>query len=147
MSKRKQIIKVLSANDTGETGAHQAGMCVPKREEILSFFPALDGSTKNPRKTIDCYDKSGQRWELQWIYYNNKFYGGTRNEYRLTCLTRFTKQNGLTAGDSVILERTDSGLTKIGFQRKNELQYKTESEGNSERKILKLGNSWKIIDL
>ena len=42
----KSITKVLSANDTGETGGHQAGILVPKEERLLSFFPALKRSIK-----------------------------------------------------------------------------------------------------
>ncbi len=42
-----RITKVLSANDTGETGGHQAGMLVPKEGRILAFFPSLDPSEKN----------------------------------------------------------------------------------------------------
>jgi len=31
--------KLLSANDTGETGGHQAGILVPKSDaELLAFF-------------------------------------------------------------------------------------------------------------
>ena len=32
------VEKILSRNDTGETGGHQAGIHVPKKKEILSFF-------------------------------------------------------------------------------------------------------------
>ena len=39
---KRSISKILSANDTGETGGHQAGILVPKQEEILSFFPPLE---------------------------------------------------------------------------------------------------------
>ena len=84
-----KVTKLLSANDTGETGGHQAGICVPKRQEILSFFPTLDSRTKNPRMTIvfHCMN-SGEKWTFNYIYYNNKFFGGTRNEYRLTGMTK-----------------------------------------------------------
>ena len=33
--KPKCISKVLSSNDTGETGSHQAGILIPKGGEIL----------------------------------------------------------------------------------------------------------------
>jgi len=45
------IKKVLSANDSGETGGHQAGILIPKNQDILSFFPVLGNSEKN-RGTI-----------------------------------------------------------------------------------------------
>ena len=34
----KAISKILSSNDIGLTGTHQAGIHVPKEENILSFF-------------------------------------------------------------------------------------------------------------
>ena len=34
-----RISKVLSANDVGDTGAHQAGMLVPKDERVLASDP------------------------------------------------------------------------------------------------------------
>ncbi|TPN68808.1 hypothetical protein FJ980_32960, partial [Mesorhizobium sp. B1-1-5] len=40
----RSIAKALSANDTGDTGGHQAGILVPKEEGILAFFPELDRS-------------------------------------------------------------------------------------------------------
>ena len=37
----KAITKTLSLNDSGETGGHQAGICVPKGGDVLIFFPDL----------------------------------------------------------------------------------------------------------
>jgi hypothetical protein len=76
------IEKTLSANDTGETGAHQAGICVPKNREILGFFPQLDVKVKNPRVPVDVIDDAGREWTFAFIYYNNRRFGGTRNEYQ-----------------------------------------------------------------
>ena len=47
------ISKVLSANDTGETGGHQAGILIPKSEIILSFFPKLSSA----KKKSPCFNK------------------------------------------------------------------------------------------
>jgi Restriction endonuclease EcoRII, N-terminal len=44
-----RIAKTLSANDTGENGTHQAGILVPRKEDVLSFFPKLDPQQYNPR--------------------------------------------------------------------------------------------------
>ena len=71
------ISKVLSANDTGETGGHQAGILIPKSEIILSFFPKLSSAKKNPRVSIKFYDNYDKEWQFNFIYYNNKFFGGT----------------------------------------------------------------------
>ena len=79
-----RITKVLSANDVGDTGAHQAGMLVPKEVAVLAFFPALNPREKNPRCSLNFRDDWQDRWTFAFIYYNNRFFGGTRNEYRLT---------------------------------------------------------------
>ena len=48
------ITKELSANDTGHTGGHQAGILIPKNSRILSFFPKLGTESKNPRHYLVC---------------------------------------------------------------------------------------------
>jgi hypothetical protein len=95
------IEKILSANDTGETGGHQAGICVPKAENILSFFPPLNPELKNPRQVLDIKDDAGTFWSFNFIYYNNRFFGGTRNEYRLTGMTAFFREFNLKDGDKI----------------------------------------------
>ena len=50
-------------------------------------------------------------------YYNNRFFGGTRNEYRLTGMTSFIRQHNLKAGDTVILSRRPDGCLSIKCQR------------------------------
>jgi hypothetical protein len=109
---KTSLHKILTKNDTGATGAHQAGFHIPKRPEVLSFFPKLLSENKNPRikilfKELDSEDK----WEFVYIHYNNKKFGGTRNEYRLTCVSRYIKVNGLSAGDIVVLERDGNSYT------------------------------------
>lgn len=91
------IAKVLSANDTGETGGHQAGILVPREERLLSFFPRLDPSQYNPRCHLNFVDDAGTFWEFAFIYYNNKFFDGTRNEYRLTRMTKYIRQANLNS--------------------------------------------------
>ena len=134
------ITKVLSPNDTGETGAHQAGILVPRERQLLSFFPSLNEKEYNPRAHIKFIDRSGVEWEFAFIYYNNKFFGGTRNEYRLTRMTRFIREAGLTTGDEIILSRNDAGEYSIDFRRRSE-------SVQDERGVLKLGSGWKIIDM
>lgn len=104
----KVFRKVLSLNDTGETGAHVAGLLVPKTD--LDFFPPLVRGEKNPRAEIAATDPHGNVWPLNFIYYNNELFGGTRNEFRLTGLTNFFEKNALRAGDVVALEKTSSGF-------------------------------------
>jgi len=114
---KRTIAKVLSANDVGTTGSHQAGMLIPKNPDLLSFFPTLDAAIKNPRVPLPFKDKSGNSWELVFIYYNNHFFGGTRNEYRLTCMTKYIRQEGLKRGDSVLLHREANGAYSISCRQ------------------------------
>lgn len=130
------IEKILSANDTGETGGHQAGICVPKAENILSFFPLLNLKLKNPRQVLDIIDDAGTLWSFNFIYYNNRFFGGTRNEYRLTGMTAFFRAFNLKAGDKIILTH-ESRIIRIKINRVNE---------NILGKVLKLSMTWKVID-
>ncbi|WP_445664414.1 EcoRII N-terminal effector-binding domain-containing protein [Fodinibius sp. AD559] len=140
MERTKSISKELTKNDTGETGAHQAGTHIPKQEEILSFFPPLTKDTKNPRHSITFTDPMGEKWSFNYIYYNNKFFGGTRNEYRLTGMTKFMRRHNLKAGDELILERDDDGFYFIDFEKEN----KTNTGKNGK---LKLGSSWKVVNI
>jgi hypothetical protein len=130
------IEKVLSANDTGETGGHQAGICVPKTSNILSFFPLLNGKLKNPREVLDITDDSGRVWTFAFIYYNNRFFGGTRNEYRLTGMTAFFRDFNLKAGDRIILRRESARIVRITFKR---------ASNSAVAKVLKLSTTWKVI--
>lgn len=133
------ITKSLSANDTGETGGHQAGILVPKAKEILSYFPGLNREEKNPRVHLHFTDDNGAKWEFAFIYYNNRFFGGTRNEYRLTRMTPFFRAHNLCQGDELILKKTTEGVRSVTYRRSNET-------GLSESGILKLGSGWKVIN-
>ena len=138
------ISKVLSANDSGETGGHQAGLLIPKRKRILSFFPKLDSSRLNPRVHLQFEDETGIFWEFAFIYYNNRFFGGTRNEYRLTRMTKYLREAGLIAGDEVRMHRHASGDYSISYKRVKEI---SESVNQMGEKVIKLGAGWKVIDI
>jgi len=129
------IEKLLSANDTGETGGHQAGILVPKGGGVLAFFPHLNETLKNPRAVLDVIDDTGREWTFAFIYYNNRYFGGTRNEYRLTGMTAFFREFNLKAGDAVILKRELPRQIRITFRR---------ARGNS--KVLRLSTMWKVIE-
>lgn len=136
------IKKILSANDTGETGGHQAGILIPRKQSLLSFFPSLDHSQLNPRSHILFEDHSGKIWEFAFIYYNNRFFGGTRNEYRLTRMTKFIRESGLIAGDAVILIRHAEGHYSITYTRASEVDVSRNEEN---RKVIQFGSGWKVI--
>lgn len=106
----KSYAKLLSANDTGETGGHQAGILVPKSDsELLAFYPILDPSIKNPDAWIWCEDEFGKLWKMRYVYYNNRIHDpkGTRNEYRITWMTKYLRLSGARKGDSVIFNAKD----------------------------------------
>lgn len=137
----RTIRKILSANDAGETGGHQAGILIPRDQRILSFFPRLDVSVLNPRTHIAFEDAAGTPWEFAFIYYNNRRFGGTRNEYRLTRMTRYIRQASLASGDEVILRRDEHGRYAI----RHELANSATSSGP--RSTLTLSGGWRIIDI
>ena len=139
------ISKQLSKNDSGETGGHQAGMLIPKNSKILGFFPKLDSSQKNPRVAMFFTDKSGKIWKMNFIYYNNRFFGGTRNEYRLTGMTAYFRESNLKAGDEVILTRSNNQLN-IDYKREDAPVTMEIMTGGEKKTVLILGNGWKIID-
>ena len=140
MERTNAIKKRLSKNDTGETGGHQAGMLIPKNSEILSFFPDLNNTEKNPRVLLNFKDNFEKRWSFSFIYYNNKFFGGTRNEYRLTGMTKFFRANKLSEGDEVILERNINGFYNVRFQKLNDLNLVSDNK-------LILNNKWVSIKI
>jgi hypothetical protein len=133
------ISKILSANDTGETGGHQAGMLIPKVGDVLGFFPNLDSKTKNPRAKLKFRESSGEEWNFTFIYYNNKYFNGTRNEFRLTGMTAFIRKNNLKADDIIVLSSDELGRNFINYERVKIV--------DSSKSILKLGSSWKVVAL
>lgn len=134
-----RIAKILSANDTGETGGHQAGILVPRVPDVLAFFPKLDARSYNPRCHLMFLDDGGTFWEFAFIYYNNKFFDGTRNEYRLTRMTRYIREAGLVVGDEVILSR-EGERYRVSHRRKQQVERVAGG-------VLKLGTGWRVVQL
>lgn len=133
------ISKILSANDVGLTGGHQGGIVIPKRQDILSFFPHLDSSVKNPRIELLFEDQNESIWKFMFIYYNGKLFGGTRNEYRLTHMTNFIRQYKLKTNDEVLFFSDGSEFIKISVnvaRRENAIR-----EG-----VIRLGSGWKTYN-
>lgn len=139
ITRTNAIEKMLSRNDTGETGGHQAGILIPKKPEILSFFPGLNNEEKNPRFLITFHDHMGEQWSFSFIYYNNKFFGGTRNEYRLTGMTRYMNAYNLKSGDTLTLSRDVNGFYSV--------KYKKDGVKKNGSGPLKLSNSWKVVKI
>lgn len=134
------VEKVLTANDTGETGSHQAGILIPKDPVMLNFFPALDAKADNPREELQVMDFSGKKWVFNFIYYNNKLRGGTRSEYRLTCMTTFLKQINAKPSEILSFQRIGAMSYKVSIRRAE-----TVAPSTSETGVLKLSGGWRII--
>jgi len=134
------IGKTLSRNDTGESGGHQAGILVPKQEKILSYFPILTNSEKNPRVNLSFLDHNDDEWFFTFIYYNNKYFGGTRNEFRLTGMTKYFRLYDLVAGDELYLSKDESGQRYCSFD-------KTDDRPYLENGVLKLSSTWKTVSI
>ncbi len=133
------VRKTLSANDLGLTGSHQAGILVPKDKDVLSFFPSLDKTVKNPRASLTLRELGdGARREFNFIYYNGKLFGGTRNEYRLTCMTAYLRECGARVGDEIVLSRNEDASYLIDLARSN-----SQSFVDGEDTIV-LSGGWKI---
>ena len=135
----QSISKILSANDIGATGGHQAGILIPRDPRILGFFPTLDAKLYNPRCHLMFSDDARQKWEFAFIYYNNALFSGTRNEYRLTRMTKYLRDAGLDVGDEVILRKNGPDGYSVRHRRKNQPEPK---DG-----VLKLGSGWRVIQL
>ena len=137
-----EIRKKLSTNDVGANGSHQAGILVPKEERVLSFFPVLDKTIKNPRMVLVMFEReSRERWEFNFIYYNNKlFHEGTRNEYRLTGMTKFLRAIDAKVGDELVFSRDENASFEVDIIRSNTLPCLT-MDGDT----LVLGGGWTVI--
>ena len=86
---------------------------------------------------LDVTDDSGRVWVFAFIYYNNRFFGGTRNEYRLTGMTAFLRDYNLKAGDKIVLLRESARIIRITFKRASD---------RGVGKVLKLSTTWKVIN-
>lgn len=77
--------KRLSANDTHQTKSHQAGTYVPK-DLLFDALPTLENTSElNPRVQLDAFvDSHSDIRAVTPIWYNNKLFGKTRNETRIT---------------------------------------------------------------
>ncbi len=115
--------KVLTKNDTGETGGHQSGITIPKKNTaLIKFFPELDCNEFNPEAWIYCTDPDGEVWRMRYIYYNGKTFTpkkSTRNEYRITYTTKFFSKWSAKAEDVVIFTATNrKNRYQISIQKK-----------------------------
>ncbi|MCQ1987532.1 EcoRII N-terminal effector-binding domain-containing protein [Arthrobacter sp. zg-Y844] len=135
-----EVRKLLTANDVGLTGSHQAGIAIPKNPDIRAFFPPLDAADYNPDFWMTvATPETGEQWQLRFIYYNNKTHGqGTRNEYRLTHTTPMLRALGASAGDVVAFRRNSFGEVEAVLHEIEDSLTATPIE-------TKLRNGWRMI--
>lgn len=116
--------KTLTANDTGHSHSHQAGIHVPKGQyELIAFLPPLDSKTLNPSVWLEAIDADEVSWRLRYIHYNNKMHAerGTRDEYRITHLTTYFRAAGAVPGDRMMISgEPGSGLIRIAVIKERE---------------------------
>lgn len=76
---KQAFCKFLAANDTGLTGAHQAGIYISK-PSIPILFSAPGKKGENKEKWVKVKWQNDFETDTRFIYYGQ----GTRNEYRIT---------------------------------------------------------------
>lgn len=142
----RTFVKTLSANDVGATGAHMAGILVPKGNgELLAFLPSLDAGEINPSAWIGCETQSKTILRLRFVYYNNRLHAptGTRNEYRITHLTKFLRDSGAKEGDVFEISRDDGhDLYRIRVIRNPHAEPEADDEGPVR---IKLTTGWRRV--
>ena len=115
-----EVEKILSANDLGDTNSHQAGFLVPHKIVRAGFFPTLEDKTRNPRRKIILIELEGKlQHEVNYIKYNNKVFGGTRYEYRITGVIGLFRHNLLRAGDSIVFKPINKHIFGVSFTHRD----------------------------
>lgn len=76
---KKSFYKFLSANDTGKTGGHQAGIYIPKSAIEIIFGKIFERGENYSRWAKICWQNEITT-DVKFIYYGSS----TRNEYRIT---------------------------------------------------------------
>ena len=144
---KEQLFKVLSRNDTGETGGHQSGISIPKSVATSNVFPHMSKTILNQRREITFTDEGGRDWILQYIYYNDKYHGKPANkchdEFRLTCTNAYIKEYNIKSGDKVWFAIDNDGKRFIGFLR-NGQEIKQDYQEEDGVVVLKI-RSWTSI--
>ena len=139
-----EFSKVLSANELGVTKSHQAGLLIPKRIALLSYFPRLDRFAINPRETMEFYISDlGIEVPLNYIYYNNKDRGlGTRSEYRLTGTTKLFRDLEVVPGQIIEFGYIEKTLRAVIIKNNED---KTTLADSLNRPYI-TANGWKIVE-
>ncbi len=124
----KAYCKFLSANDTGVTGGHQAGILISRTSNNILFdTPGIKGSNKD-REICVCWQNDFTTTS-RFVYYGQK----TRNEYRMT---RFGKdfpflQPEYTGALFILAEMDDDAYDAYILDKEDDIDLFLESCGIS----------------
>jgi len=95
------FFKFISANDSGETGGHQAGILIPK-PAVPVIFPGVFPKGTNESYYSEIIWEDGFVTRSRFIYYGQ----GTRDEYRVTNFGReFDYSARIETGNLFVLIR------------------------------------------
>lgn len=141
-----KLFKVLSRNDTGETNSHQSGISIPKNVARSGIFPFLGKDELNPRVPVTFIDENGKEHIFQYIYYNDAFFGKSKtqghDEFRLTCVKDYIRDENIKAGDSIWFSIDEKGNRKIGYKKVEKNNTYVDDEGIV---VIKLSKNWHYI--
>jgi hypothetical protein len=134
-----KVQKLISANDIGLTGSHQAGIHIPKT--LTWFFPVLDEHTLNPDYWLTITTGYGDSHLSLYIHYNNKIVTekGTRDEFRITRIVPALRSAGASAG------------SVVEFARQSMDEYTLDVVQTDNRKseddpiVIDISKPWKVI--
>lgn len=99
--------KTLSRNDAGETGGHQAGVYIFKKD--WEFFAPLNLQNDLYERDIDVLTPDGRvlHWSIRWYR--------SRGEVHLTRCIPWFEENGISSGDVLSLTRINDSLFHINI--------------------------------
>lgn len=120
--------KFLSANDTGLTGGHQAGIFIPKNS-VPIMFDKLGSKGDNKDRYAEITWQDGTVTTSRFVYYGK----GTRNEYRIT---RFGKgfpflQPSYTGALFVFVRNDSDNYQGFVLNTEDEINFFLDSTGIS----------------
>lgn len=100
----------------------------------MGAFPLLEDKQLNPRLIITLIDlENDYEYVVNYIKYNNRKFGGTRYEYRMTGVLGLIRHNALKPGDSIIFKRMNPETYSVKFERRSSKGWKAPSDGWSIR--------------
>jgi hypothetical protein len=106
---------------------------------MVDYFPELARQSRNPVAWLDIRTPDGRQFRWRYIYYNNRRTGdGTRDEYRLTHVTKFLADEGAAPGD--VLEFRRSGAQRFDIRI-------LASDNAAEVLVLRTAGPWRSVRL